>query len=173
MGSYEAEKKTVLKAWSAANSLHPMSPGHILQHNPLWFNLKLLEFMSVPDPSVWALNGIKYLDQICTGGWLRTFDKLKQMYGLPNSYLFRFLQLRPAFNSQFESSQVTFYTSTLEDLLRDRSTVKHLSNIYKSLLHNLHAEMEPLKAKWMGDFPSLDAEDWEEMWVLFLPPGLH
>lgn len=135
-----------------ALSLCPMPSGYICPHNPLWFNPSLSEFMSIPDPSVWALMVIKNVDQICAGGQLQNFDGLKQKYNLPNAYLFRFLQLRHPFNIKFENSQVAFYTSTLE----------HLSNIYKELLTNIHMGPETLKAKWVEDFPTLDMEDWEE-----------
>lgn len=71
--------RNVLRSWSVALSLRPMPSGHI-SHNPLWLNLSLLEFISIPDLSVWVLKGIKYVDQICTGDQLQTFDWLKQKY---------------------------------------------------------------------------------------------
>lgn len=52
----------------------------------------------------------------------------------------------------------------LEELLRDESLTKPLSTIYKALLPNVHMGLETLKAKWVADFPTLDMENWEEMW---------
>lgn len=66
--------RAVWRACSVANVLRPMPPGHI---SPLWFNPLLSEFMSIPDPSVWAHKGFEYVDQICTRGQLQTFDGLK------------------------------------------------------------------------------------------------
>lgn len=93
------------------------------------------------------------------GGQFQAFDELKQKYDLLNSHLFRYLQLRHAFNTQFENSQVALCTSTLEDLLRDKSMTKPMSVIYKELLPNVHRGLETLRARWVEDFPTMDTED--------------
>lgn len=41
---------------------------------------------------------------------------------------------------------------------------KPLSSIYKTLLPNVHMGLEALKAKWVGDFPEMDTEEWEDLW---------
>lgn len=135
--------------------MRPIPSGHISLHSPLWFNPQLSEFGSIPNPGVWACKGIKYINQICFEGRLQTFNRLKQQHKLPNSHLFRFLQLRHAFNTQFENAQVAFYTLNLETLLRDEALSNPLSTIYKALLHNVHTGLENLKAKWVVDFPTL------------------
>lgn len=112
--------------------------------------------MSIPDPYIWASRGIKYLDQICFGGQLQTFDWLKHQHDLPSSYLFRYLQLRHAFNTQFDNQPAARYTSALEILLRDESMVKPLSTFYKELLPSIHTGLEFLRIKWLVDFPELD-----------------
>lgn len=85
--------RAVIRAWTIANSLRPIPSG---PYSPLWFNPQLPEFGSIPDPGVWACKDIKYINQICIEGKLQTFDRFKQQYNLPNSHLFRFLQLRHA-----------------------------------------------------------------------------
>lgn len=119
--------------------------------------------MSIPNPNVWVNKGITFLDQIFSECQLQTFDRLKHQHGLLNSYLFRFLQLRHAFSSQFENHQVAFYTSALEGLLKDEFMVKPLSTIYKESLPSIHTGLETLTTKWLVDFPDLDTEDCEEM----------
>lgn len=94
---------------------------------------------------------------------MQTFNSLKQAYNLPNSYLFRYPQLRHAFQTQFDKQPAALYTSGLENLLRNEFMTKPLSTIYKELLPSIHDGLESLKAKLLSDFPELE-EDWKEMW---------
>lgn len=84
---------------------------------PLWFNPNLPEFQSLQDPCLWAAKAIKHLADICDGSALFTFDRLKNKFQLPNSFFFRFLQLRHAFESQFKSLAICLEQDDLEALM--------------------------------------------------------
>lgn len=109
--------RSIIRAWQQQ---HPVA-AHIFSPNtPLWFNPSLKQFILFPDPNVWASKGIKYLSHFCTGGVLQTFDSLKLIYSLPNTYRFRYLQLRHTFQLYFRNP-VHLTLSGLESLLREET----------------------------------------------------
>lgn len=131
----------------------------------------MTEFSSIPDPHVWAVKGIKYIEQICSEGELRTVDGFKHQYDISNTHLFRYLQLRHAFSTQFGNQLVVLYASALINLLRDDTLGKPLSTIYKELLSSLNTGLETLKNKCLTNFPALDDEDCHIS--LYAKDGLH
>ncbi|OCT71672.1 hypothetical protein XELAEV_18034651mg [Xenopus laevis] len=66
---------------------------------PLWHNKLLGQFLQIPDPGIWANKGITELHHILLGYVLKTFE-------LQNHYLFRYLQLKHAFSTQFPGHTV-------------------------------------------------------------------
>lgn len=82
---------------------------------------------------IWACKGIKVLKDITSEGELCTFDQLKARHDLPNSFFFRYLQLRHAFKEQFTGQRIEYLPSLLENILLEEDLVKPLSSVYKSL----------------------------------------
>lgn len=64
-------------------------------------------------------------------GKLIQFDTLKTKFHLPNTPLFRYLQLRHAYTAQFGKTSIHLQISDLESLLREDNLDKALSTIYK------------------------------------------
>lgn len=97
--------KAVVRAWHTVVVKPNLVKSIWSPDTPLWCNPRLKEFHSLQDPGLWAGRGIKYLEDVCDGLGLFTFDRLKHKFQLPNSFFCRFLQLRHAFDSQFRSAR--------------------------------------------------------------------
>lgn len=120
--------------WGAYPILEdPFNKGASPLSTLLWFNPVLQHFSEIPDPIIWAGVRIKRLQDGVEGGRLSPFDRFKASYQLPNWHLFRYLQLKHAFMSQFGSDALELQSSALEFLLHDDSLVKLMSKMYKEL----------------------------------------
>lgn len=127
---------------------------------PLWGNLRLPHFQSIPDPVLWARFEIKTLADIVSPDGLLTFDDLKRQQGLPN-VVFRYLQLRHAFWSLFPPSTVVEITG-VELLLSAVDETKPLSTLYSVLAGLDTSKVSQLCSVWQADIPTLADDDWEE-----------
>lgn len=87
---------------------------------PLWFKPSVKQLFLFSDPNVLASKIIYIFSQVCTGDVLQTFDSLKLIYSLPNTYRFRYLQLRHTFQLYFRNP-VHLTLSGLESLLREET----------------------------------------------------
>lgn len=72
-------------------------------HTPLWHTPYLQYFFEIPDTAIGTTRGIKTLDDIVQANILLTFDEMKEQSNLPNSLLFRNLQICHTFVVQFGS----------------------------------------------------------------------
>lgn len=123
--------RATIRAWDNTQDLLAPASESLSPASSLWLNP---QFLSIPDPVIWASKGVKTLGDIVKGGELSQFAGLKQRFGLPNPYLFRYLQLRHAFISQFGFTRVTMKPSTLENVLLDESIKKTLIGIIQGVL---------------------------------------
>lgn len=98
------------------------------------------------------------------------FDRLKTKFQLPNSFFFRFLKLRHAFDSQFKSVQLQLEHDDLETLLDYADISKPLSQIYRALLPSIQVGLDGLRYLWRAEVQELNSEDWEDMWDYPLQP---
>lgn len=95
--------KATIKAWEVAVKLASPSYSGVSPLTPLWMNPALPHFYNFSDPMEWAVRGVKTLKNITCFGELLTFPQLKSRHDLPNSYLFRFLQISMPFRCSFMS----------------------------------------------------------------------
>lgn len=62
-------------------------------HTPLWDNSQLPELHTVPDQNLWTAKGILFLSHVLGNGIVRSFQAIKDEFGLSNRMLFHYLQL--------------------------------------------------------------------------------
>lgn len=156
--------KATIRAWGMANGMEPSSTQAMSPHAPLWNNPQLPHFFKIPDPIVWTKHGIKKIVDIVHSGTIMQFDCLKSKFNLPNTHLFRYLQLRHAYHSQFGASAIVLQESDIESTLRNEPLDKALSTIYKQLFSDTHRVMASCRRRWEGVFPQLDSDDWDDIW---------
>lgn len=147
--------KSTIKAWEITTTLRSPSYSGITPSAPPWMNPKFLHLFSFPDPMIWACKGVKILNDITREGELCTFDQLKAWHNLPNSFFFRYLQLRHAFQEQFKNQRIEYLSSELENLLTDEELAKPLSSVYRSLFNKTPAgivfwKCSQVQIFWLG-----------------------
>lgn len=77
--------KATIKSWEAAVKLACPSYKGVSVSAPLWMNPTLSHFYILPDPSIWAIKGIKTLKDVTCFGELLTFPQLQSKHDLTNS----------------------------------------------------------------------------------------
>lgn len=97
-------------------------------------------------------------------GKLLQFDTLKTKFNLPNTRLFRYLQLTHAYNAQFGGTILRMQMSDLESLLGEYALDKVLSTIYKQLFTAVGELLSRCRAAWEALFPQMEGGDWNDIW---------
>lgn len=88
---------------------------------------RLPHFYDLPDPMVWVSKSIKTVGDITRKGELLTFDQRKARHDLPNTYYFRYFQLRHASQVQFCDIGIETQPSALQNILSEEDLTKTLS----------------------------------------------
>lgn len=130
-------------------------------------NPTLQHFYNLPDPMIWAVKGVKTLEDITSYGDLLTFPQLKTRHDLENTYFFRYLQLRCAYQSQFRDRKVESLTLTLESMLSEDILEKPLSKSYKEFFKTTPKAVAKSRSRWEAEVSELQGEDWNEVWNRF------
>lgn len=156
--------KATIKAWTTAVKLACPSYKGVSPSTPIWMNPALPQFYNLPDPMIWAVKGIKTLGDITAYGELLTFSQLQSRHDLPNSYLFRFLQVRHAFQVQFREAGIESLPSSLETLLAEGDLTRPHSTTYKEFFKITPLAITRCREKWEAEVPEMQGEDWDDLW---------
>ncbi|XP_041436080.1 uncharacterized protein fam189a2.S isoform X1 [Xenopus laevis] len=154
--------QTVGKAFQKSQELVRGTSTTWSPHTPLWGNNHLPHLRSLPDIARWAQIGIKTLGDIVTGGDCKSFATIQQDFHPHPDMLFRYFQLRHAFNVQFPIKPVDLKVSSLETYLHRLDLPKPLSWLYTILSTAGPSPLERVKGKWQADIPDLDDEKWKD-----------
>lgn len=117
---------------------------------------------------LWARCEIKTLGDIVNNGRLLCFDDLKRGRNLPNRMLFRYLQLRHAFQAQFPRS-LKLEANDVESLLRTSEMGGILSALYSILARLDTSKVSQLFSVWQSDILTLADSNWEEGIQQYIP----
>lgn len=96
---------------------------------------------------------------------LLSFLQLKTGHDLPNLYLFMYLQLVHAFQTQFREVRVESLPLALETLLSDEDLVRPLSVTYKEFFQKMPSAISKCREKWAAEVPEIQGEDWDDIWT--------
>uniref|UniRef100_A0A803JEC5 Reverse transcriptase domain-containing protein n=1 Tax=Xenopus tropicalis TaxID=8364 RepID=A0A803JEC5_XENTR len=161
-GALPDSLKTPHKAWAVALKLlgHPLP--HLSPHMALWGNSLLPHLKNLPDFTIWPKLGIKKLGDLVQGAQFPSHQELRRKAPQVHLHLFRYLQLRHAFQAQFQTLTPTLVSLDLEATLYQPQTKKLLSRIYTHLLATNVKPFERAYNLWTTAIPSLTLEHWEE-----------
>lgn len=133
------------------------------EYTPLWHNSLLPEFRDLPDIGLWQECGVHYLGQIITSAGLKTFHSLKEEFSLPNNMLFRYIQMRHAFNSQFGRSGPEIPDFSIPAHLLNSNSKGIISLLYNCFLrYRSEAVVLRSRTKWETLVGAISDEDWED-----------
>uniref|UniRef100_A0A803K472 Reverse transcriptase domain-containing protein n=1 Tax=Xenopus tropicalis TaxID=8364 RepID=A0A803K472_XENTR len=155
--------RTTVSVWKKALKIFPKPQPHCSQYTPLWHNPNLEQLQTIPDPKIWLCHNIKYLSDIMPQGTLLTFQELKQTFSLPNTMLFRYLQLRHAIGTQFGGQAIDTTPRNIENLTHTENLNKPLSVFYTQLMGVCNTNLIKLREKWQQDIPQLTPDIWEDI----------
>lgn len=113
---------------------------------------------------MWSSRGIFYLSHITQNGELKTFDRLKSEFTIPNQMFFRYLQIRHTFRTQFPAGNPSLDNNPLMEVIKSTDTKKRISHFYNMLsLPQASTSVYALKTRWEGDLGSTKDEEWSEV----------
>lgn len=147
------------KIWDMGSARLNMPATH--EFIPLWHNTAL--FYSIPDCDMWGSRGIFYLSHIVSDGTLKSFDRLKSEFALPNQMYFRYLQLHHAYRAQFPANSTPLANNSLFEAIKCLDPEKLISQFYSMLsLPQATVTAYVLKNRWEGELGPLEDEEWSE-----------
>lgn len=97
-----------------------------------------------------------------------TFQALRQSFGIPSTFQFRYWQLEHTFEAQFPAPLI-LEPDSIERLLTSSVMGKPLSTLYLYLTVEYDAKLTKTWEKWRVDIPSLDEEEWKECLISYIP----
>lgn len=112
---------------------------------------------------MWSSRGIFYLSHIVNDGTLKTIDRLKSEFALPDQMQFRYLQLRHAFRAQFLANSIPVANNPLMEAIKCPDPKKLISQFYgMPLLPRATMTAHALKARWEDELGPMEDEEWSE-----------
>uniref|UniRef100_A0A803KF69 Reverse transcriptase domain-containing protein n=1 Tax=Xenopus tropicalis TaxID=8364 RepID=A0A803KF69_XENTR len=154
--------KTPHQAWTTALKLLGCPLPYPSPHLPLWKNSLLQQLYDLPDVIYWARLGIKKLSDLLLQDQFPTLQNLQERIPGQRIQLYRYLQLRHAFQAQFHSLSLTQETTPLEEALYSPTPKKLLSNLYKMVMESLPPPFNRARQLWHQAIPNLQEDQWEE-----------
>uniref|UniRef100_A0A803J2H9 Reverse transcriptase domain-containing protein n=1 Tax=Xenopus tropicalis TaxID=8364 RepID=A0A803J2H9_XENTR len=155
--------KTLIQVFSRTVKATHQKANSWSKWTPLWGNNTLTQFKTFPDANLWAAAGVKRLHDVVEAGGIKRYAQLKEEFNLQNHMLFRYLQLKHAFQIQFPREPPIITESTLERYLHRPNLLKPLSWFYAILLQGSFDSVNHIRLKWAQDFPQLDNEVWKDI----------
>lgn len=112
---------------------------------------------------MWAQFGIKYQHHIYQEGKICTFDQLRDQFGIPRTWRFRYAQMHHASVAQFGGGEVHVQNTSLETTLLDPDTAKRISRYYQAVGPGDHGLIGRARSRWIAFAPELSDELWQEV----------
>lgn len=138
--------------------------NHIHSPNrPLWSNPRLSHFADLMDGLHWAGYGLKYLHQLYEYEVFKTFLQIQWKFRVPQTWHYRYLQLRHAAEAKVGLREVQLCNSKLERKLLSPVHSKLISTYCALLLDKPLPLTERANARWVADISDLTLEEWKEV----------
>lgn len=151
----------VQRIWSRVLSHYGNPRFH--DYTPLWHNSTLPEFRDLTDSSLWQDCGVVYLGQIINSAGIKSFQSLKEEFTLPDNMLFRYIQLRHAFVSQFGVAGPEIPDFSIPAHLMNSDSKGIISLLYNCFLtYRSESVVLRSKTKWESHVGAISKEDWED-----------
>lgn len=143
--------KNTLKVWSTVRK-KIQSPTTISRAISIAKNIEFIPARLDKGFERWKDKGLEVLDQLFEGTVLKSFEQIKEKYGLANEDFFRFLQLRDYLKKHKEWEKICSLPSKIEHLfisiIQGTVTKKFISYLYKALQEDLGENNLDIKEKW-------------------------
>ncbi len=89
------------------------------------------------------------------------FDQLREIYNLPQSHFFRYLQVRSFITNTAKLHPNRFSFSTIEKILQSANSKKLISKFYRALLSQSTEHTASMKSLWVADFGvAISMDEW-------------
>ncbi len=96
--------KTTIRAWYESQDMFGEHPG-LSQFTPIWGNALFIPGKSDPGFRCWAQLGLQRISDLYKDNTLMSFETLKGKFGIPQTHLFKYFQIRSFIRSRMQSYQ--------------------------------------------------------------------
>ena len=116
------------------------------------------------ESQAWSSRGVKYLGDVVNSDGLISFEELCNMFNLPRTSFFLYLQLRSALRAFGVPLGTELQTHPIESWMTTLPTRGLVSTIYSQLQHQTQKEL-PLIKTWTKDLAVEEEDiDWDAVW---------
>ena len=151
---------TVLSVWPTCKKYCKL-PKNISVLSPISHNPDIPATLSEIGLHRWTANGVNNLGCLFMNTDFKSFEEMKDEYGLSPTSFFQYIQLRHFLQSLIQKNIFRFKADEIEMFLCTQSMTKITSKIYKNLNCRVTSSFTPLKRIWETDLNlSIDQETW-------------
>lgn len=154
--------KNTLKIWKQIK-LHTKTPNMYID-SPICKNHAFLPGLSDRVFADWKLKGIKDISALYLDGHFMSFKQLQNVYGIPNSNHFRYLQIRDFVRTNIPNFENICYDNFLESISKVEPGKKGaVSYFYQAIEDYVDVNTTVCKQNWETELgEEISEETWEE-----------
>lgn len=154
--------KTTIKVWYESQDMFGEQPG-ISQFTPIWGNALFKPGKSEPGFRRWAQLGLQRISDLYKDNILMSFETLKRKFGIPQTHLFKYFQIRSFIHSRMQSYQCPPLSIIGEMAISDPYSKGKISMIYKKLVSTSTEFSNYKRLAWIEDLQTdITEQEWEK-----------
>lgn len=154
--------KSTIIAWHESQEMFRM-PSGLSPFAPIWGNSSFTPGKSDRGFRLWAQLGLKKIINLYSDNTLMSFDNLKEKFGIPQTHMFKYFQIRSFIRSRWQSYQCP-PLSVIEKLVTSDPYAKgKISTLYKTLSETSLESSDYKRRAWIEDLQrDITVDDWEK-----------
>ncbi|XP_078496716.1 vomeronasal type-2 receptor 26-like [Lissotriton helveticus] len=153
--------RITLSAWRRATTRMGWDKRPTRQ-TPLWCCQWLGELNKLKGFGRWDDIGISTVGDVIARGELKTFQALKDEFGLHNTQYYKYVQLQHAWRAQHITlTDIPEYAPLEGRLLQEQMQEGAVSLTYRTLTNNMLGDLQALRDKWETGVGAMEDLDWE------------
>lgn len=155
--------KLIVKVWDRIKAIFHIEG--CTPFTPLWHNPVLPEFRGLQGFSTWEAAGISLVSHLQSDNIFKSFQQLRDEFGLSSRVFYQFLQLRHAWDAQSKLFNLTVTTAPIFYYLTYSGSKRGAISMFYKLLLEEFLKKYPIivKAKWENDLGVITEEQWSSV----------
>lgn len=156
--------KMIIKVWQTVRKI--MGYNGISEYSPIWNNKYLHELLTIDKNKLWERCGVSRLIQLYEGDTLKSFEDLRQDYGIPNQIFYSYLQIRHSLGEQFSAQPLAWSKiSLLQKIIKSDTTKGLIAEIYAQLMNRIITQVGPFgsRDRWEADVGQITDVQWKRI----------
>lgn len=142
--------KSTITAWQESQEMFSMNEG-LSAFVPIWGNSLFIPGRLDGGFRLWAQLGLRMIRDLYSDNTLMSFNDLRRRFGIPQSHLFKYFQIRSFIHSKMQSYQCPALSTVEKLAIVDPYDKGKISVIYKKLMEASLESTDHKRRAWEED----------------------